>query len=50
MAAADLHEQPRRNAFHRFATRDTLMADAEPDRLGVELVNRYHAVKRSVLV
>jgi hypothetical protein len=26
------------------------MADAEPDRLGVELVNRYHAVKRAGLI
>jgi len=23
------------------------MVDAEPERLGIELVNRYHAVKRA---
>ena len=30
--------------------RDALMVDAEPERLGVELVNRYHAVKRAGLI
>jgi uncharacterized protein (DUF58 family) len=29
------------------ATRDALMVDAEPQRLGIELVNRYHAMKRA---
>jgi hypothetical protein len=24
-----------------------MMVDAEPERLGVELVNRYHALKRA---
>jgi uncharacterized protein (DUF58 family) len=50
IAAAHLYEQARRDAFNRLATRDALMADAEPDRLGVELVNRYHAVKRAGLI
>jgi len=50
VAAAHLYEQSRRDAFHRLSTRDALMADAEPDRLGVELVNRYHAVKRAGLI
>jgi uncharacterized protein (DUF58 family) len=50
VAAAHLYEQSRRDAFHRLATRDALMADAEPERLGVELVNRYHAVKRAGLI
>ena len=27
-----------------------LMIDAEPERLGVELVNRYHAVKRAGMI
>jgi len=50
VAAAHLYEQARRDAFNRLATRDALMADAEPDRLGIELVNRYHAVKRAGLI
>jgi uncharacterized protein (DUF58 family) len=50
VAAAHLYEQARRDAFNRLATRDALMADAEPDRLGVELVNRYHPVKRAGLI
>ena len=50
ISAAHLYEQSRRDAFNRLATRDALMADAEPERLGVELVNRYHAVKRAGLI
>ncbi len=50
VAAAHLYEQSRRDAFNRLATRDALMTDAEPERLGVELVNRYHAVKRAGLI
>jgi uncharacterized protein (DUF58 family) len=50
VAAAHLYEQARRDAFNRLATKDALMADAEPERLGVELVNRYHAVKRAGLI
>ena len=50
VAAAHLYEQSRRDAFNRLATRDALMADAEPERLAVELVNRYHAVKRAGLI
>jgi uncharacterized protein (DUF58 family) len=50
VAAAHLYEQARRDAFNRLATRDALMVDAEPERLGVELVNRYHAVKRAGLI
>jgi len=50
VASAHLYEQSRRDAFNRLATRDALMADAEPERLGVELVNRYHAVKRAGLI
>ena len=40
----------RRDAFNRLAARDALMVDAEPQRLGVQLVNRYHAVKRAGLI
>jgi uncharacterized protein (DUF58 family) len=47
VASAHLYEQARRDAFRRFAGRDALMVDALPERLGAELVNRYHAVKRS---
>jgi uncharacterized protein (DUF58 family) len=50
VAAAHLYEQSRRDAFNRLATRGALMTDAEPERLGVELVNRYHAVKRAGLI
>jgi uncharacterized protein (DUF58 family) len=50
IASAHLYEQSRRDAFNRLATRDALMVDAEPERLGIELVNRYHAVKRAGLI
>jgi uncharacterized protein (DUF58 family) len=50
VASAHLYEQSRRDAFNRLATRDGLMVDAEPVRLGIELVNRYHAVKRAGLI
>jgi uncharacterized protein (DUF58 family) len=50
VAAAHLYEQARQDAFNRLATRDRLIADAEPQQLGVELVNRYHAVKRAGLI
>lgn len=50
VASAHLYEQSRRDAFNRLAARDALMVDAVPERLGIELVNRYHAVKRSGLM
>jgi uncharacterized protein (DUF58 family) len=50
VASAHLYEQSRRDAFNRLAARDALMVDAEPERLGIELVNRYHAVKRAGLI
>jgi uncharacterized protein (DUF58 family) len=50
VASAHLYEQARRDAFRRLAARDALMVDAEPDRLGVELVNRYRAVKRAGMI
>jgi uncharacterized protein (DUF58 family) len=50
IASAHLYEQSRRDAFIRLSARDALMVDAEPERLGVELVNRYHAVKSAGLI
>ena len=50
VGSAHLYEQSRRDAFNRLAARDALMVDAEPQRLGIELVNRYHAVKRAGLL
>jgi uncharacterized protein (DUF58 family) len=47
VAGAHLYEQSRRDAFNRLASRDGLMVDAVPERLGVELVNRYSAIKRA---
>jgi hypothetical protein len=32
------------------ADRGSLMIDAEPEQLGVQLVNRYHAVKRAGMI
>jgi len=50
IASAHMYEQSRRSAFARLAARDALMVDAEPDRLGIELVNRYHAAKRAGMI
>jgi uncharacterized protein (DUF58 family) len=50
VASAQLHEQQRRDAFNRLAVGETLFVDAEPERLGVELVNRYRAVKRAGMI
>jgi uncharacterized protein (DUF58 family) len=47
VASAHLYEQARDSAFRRLAARDALMVDVEPARLGVELVNRYNAIKKS---
>jgi hypothetical protein len=50
VASAHLYEQARRDAFIRLAGRDATMVDAEPEKLGVELVNRYKAIKRAGLI
>lgn len=50
VAAGHMYEQSRRDAFNRLALRGLVMVDAEPDRLGVELVNRYHAMKRQGII
>ncbi len=47
VASAHMYEQACRDAFNRLAARDALMVNAEPERLGIELVNRYHAMKRA---
>jgi uncharacterized protein (DUF58 family) len=50
IASAHLYEQARRDAFNRLSSKHGLVVDAEPDRLGIELVNRYRAVKRAGLL
>ncbi len=50
VASAHLYEQARRDAFNRLAAHDALMVDALPERLGIELVNRYRAVKKAGLI
>ena len=50
VASAHLYEQARRDAFVRLSARDAMMVDAEPERLGIELVNRYNAIKRAGLI
>jgi uncharacterized protein (DUF58 family) len=50
VGSAHLYAQARREAFNRLAARDALMVDAEPQQLGVELVNRYRAAKRAGLI
>ena len=47
VASAHLYEQARRDAFRRLSSRDGLMVDALPERLAVDLVNRYQAAKAS---
>jgi uncharacterized protein (DUF58 family) len=50
IASAHLHAQARQDAFARLALRDSLLVDAEPESLGVELVNRYHAAKLAGMI
>jgi uncharacterized protein (DUF58 family) len=50
VASAHLYEQSRSDAFSRLAARDGLMVDAEPARLGIELVNQYRAIKRAGMI
>jgi uncharacterized protein (DUF58 family) len=47
VAAALEYEQRRRDMLRRLATGGVLMIDCEPEQLGVELVNRYTALKRA---
>jgi uncharacterized protein (DUF58 family) len=50
IASALHYEQQRRDAFNAIAAKDALMVDAEPERLSIELVNRYNAVKRAGMI
>ena len=50
IGSAHLYEQSRRDAFNRLAAHDALMVDSEPEQLGIQLVNRYHSVKRAGLI
>lgn len=50
VASAHLYAQSRATAFQKLAARDTLLLDVEPEKLAVELVNRYQAVKRAGLL
>ena len=47
VAAALEYEQRRRDMLRRLAVGGVLMIDCEPQQLGVELVNRYTALKRA---
>jgi uncharacterized protein (DUF58 family) len=46
-AAALAYEQRRRDMLRRLAMGGVIMIDCEPQQLGIELVNRYTALKRS---
>ncbi len=50
VGSAHLYELARRDAFNKLAARDALLVDASPQTLGIQLVNRYNAVKRSGLI
>lgn len=47
IASAQLYEQGRRDALHKLAAHHSLVVDAEPQRLGIELTNRYQQLKRA---
>jgi len=50
VAGAHFYRQQRARAFQRLAANDTMMIDTGPSALGVQLVNRYNAVKRAGLL
>ncbi len=50
IAGAHLFAQARDDAFRRLAARDAFLLDVEPEKVAVELVNRYRAVKRAGLL
>lgn len=50
IAGAHLFAQSRDDAFRKLAARDAHLLDVEPERVAVELVNRYRAVKRAGLL
>lgn len=47
IASAHLLGQARDQALERLGGQHGLLVDAEPQRLGIELVNRYHVAKRA---
>ena len=47
VAGAHLFAQARDDAFRKLAARDAYLLDVEPERVAIELVNRYRAVKRA---
>lgn len=47
IASAHLYEQSRRDALNRMLAHHSLVVDAEPERLGIELTNRYQGLKRA---
>ncbi len=50
IASAHMYEQSRRDTFNQLIAHNALMVDAEPERLGIELVNRYEAAKRAGMI
>ena len=50
VAGAPLFAQARDDAFRRLAARDAYLHDVEPEHVAVELVNRYRAAKRALLL
>ena len=50
IASAHLYEQSRRDALRRMTAHHSLVVDAEPERLGIELTNRYQGLKRAGLI
>ena len=50
VATAQLFDQRRRAAFRKLATGNPLMVDAEPEGLGVALVNRYRTAKTAGVI
>ena len=47
VASAHMYEQARRDALHKLTAHHALVVDAEPQRLGIELTNRYQQLKRA---
>ncbi|MBL8266120.1 MAG: DUF58 domain-containing protein [Steroidobacter sp.] len=47
IASAHLYEQSRRDALNRMTAHHSLVVDAEPERLGIELTNPYQSLKRA---
>jgi len=50
VAGAHLFAQSRDDAFRKLAASDAHLLDVEPEKVAVELVNRYRAIKRARLL